>query len=39
MALGVAGAEVSEVRPPALVALLHEWSERFARIGDPIAAG
>ena len=29
--LGSAGARVTDVRPPQLVALLHDWSDRFAR--------
>lgn len=33
MALGSAGAEVSDVGPPQLVALLKDWSDRFARAG------
>lgn len=31
MALGSTGAEISEVQPPQLVALLRDWSDRFAR--------
>lgn len=30
-ALGMVGSEVSDVRPPALGAVLRDWSERFAR--------
>ena len=32
-ALGMVGAEVSEVSPPALAVVLGEWAERFARAG------
>jgi predicted DNA-binding transcriptional regulator YafY len=35
MALGQVGVEVSHVGPPELVALLHDWSERFARASEP----
>lgn len=34
MALGSAGAEVSDVQPPQLVAELRDWSDRFARAAD-----
>ena len=35
MALGSAGADLSEVQPPQLVALLRDWSDRFARATEP----
>jgi hypothetical protein len=34
MALGTGGAELSDVGPPELVAVLRDWSERFARAGN-----
>jgi hypothetical protein len=34
LALGTAGAELSEVTPPELVALLGEWGARFGRATD-----
>ena len=34
LALGSARAELTEVQPPELVALLHDWSDRFARVAD-----
>lgn len=34
MALGSAGAEVTDVGPPQLVAVLRDWSDRFARAAD-----
>jgi predicted DNA-binding transcriptional regulator YafY len=34
MALGSAGAEVTDVRPPQLAAVLRDWSDRFARAAD-----
>jgi len=34
MALGSAAAEVTGVRPPQLVALLRDWSDRFDRATD-----
>ncbi|MCW2526816.1 MAG: Helix-turn-helix type 11 domain protein [Pseudonocardiales bacterium] len=35
MALGRVEAELTEVEPPALFAVLQEWSERFTRAGQP----
>lgn len=35
LALGTTGAELSEVTPPELVALLGEWGARFQRAGSP----
>ena len=34
MALGSTGVEATDVAPPQLVALLRDWSERFARAAD-----
>lgn len=34
MALGSAGAEVTDIHPPPLVAVLRDWSDRFARAAD-----
>ena len=37
-ALGVTGAEVTEVRPPELLAHLHAWGARFGRAAPPVSA-
>ena len=36
--LGSAGTEISNVHPPELVAVLRDWSDRFARAADPATA-
>jgi predicted DNA-binding transcriptional regulator YafY len=38
-ALGRVEVDVSDVEPPELVTLLHEWSDRFARAGSPLTDG